>query len=532
MAFGGQPIEEGRYDKALGELEDHERKRSFVESLGTSIPFLVEFSIFGLALWYGSTLVVTGEITVGHVFTSFMCVTIGSSGLGLLGPSINTIAIGCGAAYEIFQIIDRKSKIDSLSPDGLKPETCKGAISFKDVEFTYPARPDSKVLKGVSFDIPSGQTFALVGKSGCGKSTIVSLIERFYDVDGGSLSIDGVSIKDLNVKWLRSRIGLVAQEPTLFAGTIAENIAIAKPGATQEEIVAAAKEANAHEFIAQFPEGYNTRVYQMGGNLSGGQKQRIAIARALIQNPQILLLDEATSALDTESERVVQAALEKVSAGLTTIVIAHRLSTIRNADKILVFDQGAIIEQGNHEELLALNGKYANMVHLQSVAATKNKAPSHELLKAAHKVNKPGKDELKERPKPKKAVTRWYVIKKLFLSHWRENWYLNALGTLAGVCQGGVFPILGFVFAHALLSMMLYTGDELRAHLDFWVVMMILVGFGGFSVIYVQNLTFLNSASRFTHTLRYGLFSNIIRQPGFWFDYKGHEAALFESMLA
>ena len=228
----------------------------------------------------------------------------------------------------------------------------------------------------------------------------------------------------------------------------------------------------------------------------------------------------------------MQDALEKVSAGLTTVVIAHRLSTIRNANRILVFDQGTIIEQGNHEELLALNGVYANMVHLQSVSATKSKVPPHELKKTTHKVNKPGKDELKERPAPKKAVTRWYVIKKLFKSHWRESWYLNALGTLAGVCQGSVFPILGFVFAHALLSIMLYTGDELRVNLDFWVVILVSVGFGGFAVIYVQNLTFLNSAARFTHTLRYGLFSNIIRQAGFWFDYKGHEAAVFESMLA
>jgi len=349
-----------------------------------------------------------------------------------------------------------------------------------------------------------------VGKSGSGKSTIVALLERFYDADAGSITIDNQPITE----------------------TIAENISIAKPGATKEEIVAAAKEANAHDFITQFTEGYDTIVYQKGGNLSGGQKQRIAIARALIQNPQILLLDEATSALDTESEGLVQDALEKVSAGLTTVVIAHRLSTIRNANRILVFDQGTIIEQGNHEELLALNGVYANMVHLQSVSATKSKVPPHELKKTTHKVNKPGKDELKERPAPKKAVTRWYVIKKLFKSHWRESWYLNALGTLAGVCQGSVFPILGFVFAHALLSMMLYTGDELRVNLDFWVVILVCVGFGGFAVIYVQNLTFLNSAARFTHTLRYGLFSNIIRQPGFWFDYKGHEAALFESMLA
>ena len=545
MAFGGQTIEEARYDQALAKVERQARKKAWVESFGTSLPFFVQFSSFALAIWYGSTLVQAGEITVGHVFTAFFCVIIGSTGLGYMSPSINTIMIGCGAAYEIFQIIDRKSKIDSLSPAGLKPDTFKADISFKDVEFTYPARPDAKVLKGISFDVPSGHTVALVGKSGSGKSTIVALLERFYDADKGAITVDGKPIADFNVKWLRSRIGLVSQEPTLFAGTVAENITISKPAATQEEIVAAAKEANAHDFISQLPEGYKTMVYQKGGNLSGGQKQRIAIARALILSPQILLLDEATSALDTESERLVQTALEKVSVGLTTIVVAHRLSTIKSANKILVFDQGTIIEQGNHEELLALNGVYANMVHLQSVAATKTEPTHHSQETAETEATKPaaGKEEASAKtlpededeggPKKKqRKVSSWYVLKKVLASHWREDWYLNLVGILAGVCQGAVFPILGFVFAQALLYMMIHTGADLRNGVDFWCVILVIVGFGGFIAVYIQNLTFLNSAERFSHRLRFGLFSNVIRQAGAWFDAKGHEAAVFETILA
>jgi len=209
LIFGGQKEEERRYDEALEAVEETGRRRSFIESLSTSIPFFVTFALFSLALWYGSTLAYAGELTAGRIYIAFLATVVSSSCLGLLGVSIMSISTGCGAAYEIFEIIDRKSKIDSLSTEGLKPETCHGNISIKDLKFTYPNQPDVQVLKGVSIEVKNGQRVALVGKSGSGKSTIINLLERFYDIDEGSITIDGNPIQDLNVQWLRSKVFFV-----------------------------------------------------------------------------------------------------------------------------------------------------------------------------------------------------------------------------------------------------------------------------------------------------------------------------------
>jgi ATP-binding cassette subfamily B (MDR/TAP) protein 1 len=258
------------------------------------------------------------------------------------------------AAARVFEIIDRESKIDFLSDSGKKSERCDGRIEFQDVHFAYPARPHQKVCNGYNLVVEPGQTVALCGASGSGKSTAIQLLERFYDPDQGSVLLDGVNLRELNVRWMRQQIGLVSQEPVLFSGTIADNIALGKPGATQDEIEAAAQMANAHDFISKFPDGYNSNVGEKGGQLSGGQKQRIAIARAMIKDPAVLLLDEATSALDTESERLVQNALDNLltKRKRTTIMIAHRLSTIQNADKICVVSNGAIVEEGTHDQLM------------------------------------------------------------------------------------------------------------------------------------------------------------------------------------
>jgi len=260
--------------------------------------------------------------------------------------------------YVKVQEIDTQlaSKPESEQPNDGHPkkklESVHGEVEFTDVTFNYPTRPDIQVLKGLTFSAKPKQTVALVGESGCGKSTTVSLLERLYLPSGGSIKLDGVPIEELEIGWLRSQIGLVSQEPILFATSIYENIRYGKPDATKEEVEAAAKMANAHNFIQSFPQGYDTPVGEKGVTLSGGQKQRIAIARALIRNPKVLLLDEATSALDSESEKVVQDALDRASEGRTTIVIAHRLSTIKDADLIVVIDNGVVYEQGTHKELM------------------------------------------------------------------------------------------------------------------------------------------------------------------------------------
>lgn len=243
-------------------------------------------------------------------------------------------------------------KADPTSAAGERPEAPTGRIELSGVVFAYPGRRESPIYRGLSLTIDAGKTVALAGPSGCGKSTLVGLLERFYELDAGTITLDGRDIRELNLKWLRSQIGLVSQEPVLFEGTIGSNISLGRQGATQEEVEAAAQKANAHGFVTKFPESYGTFVGERGVQLSGGQKQRIAIARAVVRDPLILVLDEATSALDTESEAVVQAALDQLlkSKKRTTIVIAHRLSTIREADKIVVISGGTVVEEGSHED--------------------------------------------------------------------------------------------------------------------------------------------------------------------------------------
>ena len=245
-----------------------------------------------------------------------------------------------------------------------------GAISFNEVRFAYPSRPEMEVLKGITFDIAQGQKIALVGQSGAGKSTIMQLLLRFYEVNAGQINIDQQNINDIDLATLRNSIGVVPQEVILFGGSIKENILYGKPTATEEEIIHAASQANALNFIKSFPEGFDTLVGDRGIKLSGGQKQRIAIARAILKNPKILILDEATSALDNESEVLVQQALENLMVNRTTIIIAHRLSTIRHVDTIFVFSEGTIHEHGSHEELAKIeNGFYANLLKVSSLSA-------------------------------------------------------------------------------------------------------------------------------------------------------------------
>ena len=288
----------------------------------------------------------------------------GAVGLGQFAADASNKSEALIAVKKIRKLWDARTEVTGLSDEGATLKDVQGTVALRDVSFAYPARRDHQVYKGLNLSIEAGTTVALVGPSGCGKSTCVQLIERFYDPDAGSVLLDGVDIKTLNVRWLRQNIGLVSQEPVLFSGSIFDNIAYSKPGATKDEVEAAAKMANAHDFIAAFADGYNTQVGEKGIQLSGGQKQRVAIARAIVRDPKILILDEATSALDTASERVVQEALDRLlqMKKRTTIIIAHRLSTIRGADRIVVFSDGVVVEEGTHDELYALDAHYTRLV--------------------------------------------------------------------------------------------------------------------------------------------------------------------------
>ncbi|CAD8092756.1 unnamed protein product [Paramecium primaurelia] len=338
--------------------------------VGLAIGLLWAASLWSYALgfWYGAKLIADqtynhnqGDVyTVGDVMTIFFAIVTGGFSLGQAGPCVQNFAKGQAAAAEMYEILDRQPKIYNPK-NPIKLLDFNGEIVLKDLKFNYPNRPDQVVLNGLSLRIPPGMKVALVGESGCGKSTVMQLIERFYDCDSGEVLFggqQGINVKDLDLIDLRSRIGLVGQEPVLFATSIKENLLYGKIDATEEEMIDALKKANAWDFVSKMEQGLNTYVGIGGSQLSGGQKQRIAIARAILKKPQILLLDEATSALDRTNERLIQQTLDEVSKGITTIVIAHRLSTIQNADIIYVIDKGQVVEAGTHQELMNKHGKY------------------------------------------------------------------------------------------------------------------------------------------------------------------------------
>ncbi|CAA7032090.1 unnamed protein product [Microthlaspi erraticum] len=328
----------------------------------------ITFAMWGFMSWYGSRMVMYHGAEGGTVFAVAASVAIGGVSLGAGLSNVKYFFEASSVGERIMEVINRVPKIDSNNPDGHKLEKTRGEVEFKNVKFTYPSRPETSIFNDFCLRVPSGKTVALVGGSGSGKSTVISLLQRFYDPVAGEILIDGVSIDKLQVKWLRSQMGLVSQEPALFATSIKENILFGKEDASMDDVVEAAKASNAHNFISQLPNGYETQVGERGVQMSGGQKQRIAIARAIIKSPVILLLDEATSALDSESERVVQEALENASIGRTTILIAHRLSTIRNADVISVVMNGHVVETGSHDELMEnLDGQYTSLVRLQQI---------------------------------------------------------------------------------------------------------------------------------------------------------------------
>ena len=313
-------------------------------------------------LWYGGNNVIAGETTAGSL-VAFLAYAVNiSNPIKRITRTTGTIQRALAAAQRVFDVLDLPEEVHDL-PDARELPAVTGSVCFEHVRFSYNA--GDEILHDLSFEAKPGQAVGLVGPSGAGKSTVASLLPRFYDCDGGTIRIDGQDIKHVTLDSLRNQVGIVPQETVLFNGSVYDNILYGRLDATKEEIEAAAKAANAHDFIMELPKGYNTMLGDRGVNISGGQRQRIAIARAILKDPRILVLDEATSALDTESERVVQEALNRLMVGRTSIIIAHRLSTIKNADRILVLDKGKLAEDGTHDELMAQNGLYAHLYQIQ-----------------------------------------------------------------------------------------------------------------------------------------------------------------------
>ncbi|XP_053528768.1 ATP-dependent translocase ABCB1 isoform X2 [Artibeus jamaicensis] len=542
IAFGGQKKELERYNRNLEEAKRIGIRKAITANISMGAAFLIMYASYALAFWYGTTLVLSGEYSIGQVLTVFFSVLVGTFSIGQTSPSIEAFANARGAAYEVFRIIDHKPSIDSYSNKGHKPDNIKGNLEFKNVHFSYPSRKEVKILKGLNLQVQSGQTVALVGNSGCGKSTTIQLMQRLYDLTEGVISIDGQDIRTINVRYLREITGVVSQEPVLFATTIAENIRYGREDVTMDEIKKAVKEANAYDFIMKLPNKFDTLVGERGAQLSGGQKQRIAIARALVRSPKILLLDEATSALDTESEAVVQAALDKARRGRTTIVIAHRLSTIRNADVIAGFDDGVIVEKGTHEELMKEKGVYFKLVTMQTkgneiklenaAGDSKSETDASEvsprdsgsslIRRRSSRRNIHATQGQEEKLSEKKDLAEnippvgFWRIMKLNASEWPYF----VVGIICAIINGGLQPAFSVIFSRIVGVFTKYDDDleTIRNQSDLFSLLFLVLGITSFITFFLQGYTFGKAGEILTKRLRYMVFRSMLRQDMSWFD--------------
>ncbi|KAJ7212049.1 multidrug resistance protein 1 [Mycena pura] len=566
QAFGTQKVLANLYDTHIEKSRESDLKAAVWHGGGLAVFFFIIYSAYALAFSFGTTLIDEGRASAGVVINVFMAILIGSFSLALLAPEMQAINHGRGAAGKLFSTIDRVPEIDSANEGGLKPDHVEGEIVLDNVFFSYPSRPGVTVVKGLSLTFPAGKTCALVGASGSGKSTIVSLVERFYDTASGSVTLDGVNVRDLNLKWLRSQIGLVSQEPTLFATTIRGNVAhglinTKYEHAPEEEKFALIKEAcikaNADGFISKLPNGYETMVGERGFLLSGGQKQRVAIARAIVSDPRILLLDEATSALDTQSEGVVQDALDKAAAGRTTITIAHRLSTIKDADTIYVMGDGLVLEQGTHDALVGNEtGAYAKLVQAQRLREAQKRTDGEEAEDAAQEAADMAKALREEVPLGRKNTGQHslaseliekrlevqkeqdkehdYSLPYLFMRVgrlYREGWRKYFIGAICAVGTGGVFPAFGIVYAKGINGFELLGHDRRvagdRNSLYFFIIAILSTFCIGF-----QNYLFASAAATLSTRLRQLSFRAILRQDIEFFDKDENSAGGLTSTLS
>ena len=366
QSYTAQERESARFGQSTSNAFETAVKR--VRARSALVAFIIIATSAGLlwGLYMGTQAVMEGRMTAGHLGQTVIYIVILAGAFAVLGEVYGDLLRAAGATERLMELLHTQSPITSPAQPVYAPLPSNGsAVQFKDIDFYYPSRPQKKALSHFSLNIKPGQTVAIVGPSGAGKSTLFQLLLRFYAAQSGNITLDGVATDRMALNDLRQRIGIVPQDAVIFSSSALENIRYGKPEATEEEVISAAKAAFAHDFITALPQGYDTFLGERGLRLSGGQRQRIAIARAMLKNPPLLLLDEATSALDAESERMVQAALESAMRNRTTLVIAHRLATVQKADIIVVIDQGQLVEQGTHAELVAAGGVYAGLAALQ-----------------------------------------------------------------------------------------------------------------------------------------------------------------------
>ncbi|GKA92457.1 ABC transporter B family member 15-like protein [Tanacetum coccineum] len=513
----------------------------------------INYALWSFLTWYGSRLVMYHGASGGTIWSVGAGIIIGGISFGSALPNMRYFSDAMAASERIREVIKRVPKIDSENMEGEILQQVYGEFKFKNVKFAYPSRPESVIFKDFNLEVPAGRIVALVGGSGSGKSTVIALLQRFYDPQGGEISIDGVRIDKLQLKWLRSQMGLVSQEPALFATTIKENILFGKENATMEEVIEAAKASNAHNFIIQLPQAYETQVGEKGVQMSGGQKQRIAIARAIIKSPRILLLDEATSALDSESERVVQKALDHVVIGRTTIIIAHRLSTIRNVNVISVVQNGEVVESGSHEDLIQLeNGIYVSLIRLQETKKndepTRPSPPGPPLISStfdvhntsshrqsivsrsssANSVNCSREVNFTTQDDQKLAVPSFKRLLAMNIPEWKHALF----GSVGAVLCGAVQPVFSFCVGSMVSVYFLADHDEIKHKTMIYALS--LIGVAILSIIFniIQHYSFAVMGEYLTKRVRERMLSKILTFEIGWFDQDANSSGAICSRLA
>ncbi|CAF4701466.1 unnamed protein product [Rotaria socialis] len=542
LAYNGQEKEIHRYEKYLDEARKCAIIKSVTNGITTSITYFLLFCVYALGFWYGTKLILEDNYSIGSVFTIFICISYDISSLAQASPFFQALYEARVAAYGIWQIIDQSSEINADFDQGLTKYDLMGDIQFSNVYFFYPARSNVPILTNLSLKIKYGQTVALVGSSGSGKSTYVQLLQQFYSPQSVSICIDGTETKEYNLKWLREHIGVVNQEPVLFHKTIRENILFGFDLGTNEQIHQAAKMANAHDFIMALPNKYETLVGERGAALSGGQKQKIAMARALLRDPRILLLDEATSSLDNESEKIVHEALERASQNRTTLVIAHRLSTIRRADKSIVMQKGEIVEEGDHESLMNTQGLYFNLAkqqNLRQIEEVESKLEDKDMNKlmitdqpndisiddSYYLLVNDDKNKIKAKEKKENTMLAILRINK-------PEWILIVIGCITASIIGARDPV--YCIIQTKLATVFQQCDKNVQKRKVLFYVLLYVGFGVISLVLhsVQGYVFARSGETLTKRLRSKAFQAILRQDMTFFDREENSTGALCTRLA
>ncbi|KAA8623420.1 Leptomycin B resistance protein pmd1 [Pyrenophora tritici-repentis] len=541
-AYGTQKRLEEKYKAFVDRASQFDFKAKFWLSMMIAGMMGVLNLQYALAFWQGKRFLDAGELGVSNILTVIMALMIAGFSIGQNLPHIQAFGAATAAATKVFNTIERNSPIDPETETGIVPDDFVGNLEFKNLKHVYPSRPDTVVLSDFNLSVPSGKMVALVGASGSGKSTIVGLLERFYLPMEGEIHLDGRDITTLNLRWLRQHMAIVSQEPVLFSTTIYESIlhglvnteyANVSDEKKMELIEKAAKIANAHDFIMDLPEKYQTKVGERGGLLSGGQKQRVAIARAIVSDPKILLLDEATAALDTRAESAVQEALDRASQGRTTIVIAHRLSTIKKADKIVVMALGRIVEQGTHQELINTNGVYASLVQAQELTSKINPVNRESSLEVAEKpaigetdveklalmrtTTSAPTEFLNRKDEKEKEYGTWELIKFAWEMNSGEQLSMT-IGLLASFFAG-CNPAIQAIFLANSINSLLSPGTSLGGlGISFWCWMFLMLGLLIGFFYYIQGITLSKGSAKLVGSVRQRAFGAMLRQDMEFFD--------------